>query len=125
MSAFWKPFYKDFTWKRPGKIELSANQRYPRFRLSVNWKCISLSRGKILSEEFVAFRTFRNCCKFFPDQFFELVTFHLLIFKKVFLPHMAVFAIDFKFPESLPIIKLCLLAYILNAVSKHYHIIMS
>ena len=36
VSAFWKLFYEDLTRKRPGKIKLSANQRCPPFRVSVN-----------------------------------------------------------------------------------------
>ena len=38
VSAFQKDFYKDLTRKRPGKINFSANQRCPVFRVSANWK---------------------------------------------------------------------------------------
>ena len=36
VSAFWKLFYESLTRKRPGKMNLSANQRCPPFRVSDN-----------------------------------------------------------------------------------------
>ena len=38
MSAFWRLFCKILTRKRPGKNILSAIQRCPPFRVSVNWR---------------------------------------------------------------------------------------
>ena len=38
VSTFWKLFYEDLTRKPPGKMKLSANQRCPPFRVSVNWR---------------------------------------------------------------------------------------